>query len=90
MATTTRSEKLKSIITLTIILAVIYTVIVLIASLFIMAWSWGENTNFLQKSIIFLFSRPFKTDLTIWAIPLNGLFWGGIVAVVKYFLSKKK
>lgn len=89
MATTTRTEKLKSIITLTIILAIIYTIIVLIASLFVIAWSWGEKTNFIQKGIIFLLSKPLRIDLTLWVIPLNGLFWGGIAAIIKYFLFKK-
>ena len=89
MATTTRSEKLKSIITLTTIIAVIYTIIVLTASFFIMAWSWGEKTNFIQKGIVFLLSNPLKPNLSLWFIPLNGLFWGGVVAGIKYFLFNK-
>lgn len=89
MATTTRSKKLKSMIKLTIIIAVIYTIIVLIASFFIMAWSWGEKTNFIQKGIFLLLLNPLKPDLSLWFIPLNGLFWGGIVAGIKSFLSNK-
>jgi hypothetical protein len=88
MATTTRSEKLKSIFTLTIILAVIYTLIVLISLFFVMAWSWGEKLNVFQKGIMFFLYRPFEIAVTLWFIPLNGLFWGGIIAVMKSFLSK--
>jgi hypothetical protein len=89
MATTTRSEKLKSIITLTIILAVIYTVIVFISLFFIMAWSWGEKLNVFQKVIMVFLYKPFEIANSLWFIPLNGLFWGGVIAVIKYFLSKK-
>ena len=83
MATTTRSKKLKSLIVLTIIIAVIYTIIVFIFSFFIMAWSWGYKKNSIQEAIIFLLTNPFKLDLSLWSIPLNGLFWGGIIAGIK-------
>jgi H+/Cl- antiporter ClcA len=89
MATTTRSEKLKSIIKFTIILAVIYTIIVFVASFFILAWSWGEKTNFIQKGIVFLISKPLRPELSLWFIPLNGLFWSGIITGIKYYLTKK-
>jgi hypothetical protein len=48
-----------------------------------MAWSWGEKLNILQKAIIYFLSGPFKLNLSFWAIPINGIFWGLICLGVK-------
>jgi hypothetical protein len=88
MASTTRSEKLKSVISIILISAIIYSVIALLSSLYLLAWSWGEKLNLLQQGIVIFLTRPIKPEITLWAIPLNGIFWGIIVACIKLIFRK--
>lgn len=88
MAKRSRSEELRQILFFIIVFTIIYTIIVFISSFFMMAWSWGEKQNTIQKAILFVLNRPLRPENGLMSIPKNGFIWGVIIVLLLGLIKK--
>ena len=89
MATTTGSKKLiiKN-FKILVLFTFCYSIIVFMTLPFVMVFSWGEKLNILEKIFLFFIGRPFKISISLWLIPINGIFWGAIVVGIKSIFQR--
>jgi len=76
MAERSRSEELKIRLVYLLLFTVIYTLVVIISSFYMLGWTWGEKQNIFHKVFIFIFLSPFNVTNNLLFIPINGFAWG--------------
>ena len=83
--------KYKSLIIPVLVFAVVYSILIIVISPFLI--SWGDKPNFLGKIIDFLMTFPINwrtliTERSLLYVLPNGIFWGFVLAAITYLLKR--
>lgn len=83
--------KYKSLIMLVLVFAVVYSILVIVISPFLL--SWGDKPNLLGKIIDFLMTFPINwrtliTERSLLYVFPNGIFWGCVLAAITYLIKR--